>query len=732
MDRIFLANWLMTSFPENETASEFFRSFSVKKDIKRATIQASALGVYSLRVNGKKLSYVLAPGWTAYESRVQYQTYDVTELLGAENTVSITVSAGWRMKFSCMNGEGVAAWSTPEIRGDEYALIASILIEYTDGTEELIVTDESWAVNETKWRYCHIYNGDIYDETFEGSTHAVKIINHPKDILVPQQGEIICEHETFKPVEVIRTPKGETVLDFGQNMTGYLSFTLTVPKGEKVVIDHAEILDYEGNFYRENYRAAKAQIVYIGDGEEHTWKPEFTFYGFRYVRLVEFPCDLDPNAFTAIVVHSDMERTGYFECSDPKINQLYKNIIWGQKGNFLDVPTDCPQRDERLGWTGDAQAFARCACYNYDTRKFYRKWLTDMRLEQRPDGRIPHIIPRLDWVSSACGWADACAIVPWQMYLIYGDKDILSMQYVTMRRWINYMYDQGDDYTHSGKHFGDWLSQDAPNPNSCNGGTDKSFLALAFRAYSTSLFIKISKILGICENDYKAYEDKLEQTKLRIRKDYFENGMLAIPTQTAHVLTLKFELCEKDMLQAHADRLAEMIRQNGKRLTTGFLGTPYLLHVLDQYGYDDVAYTLLFQNKLPSWLYAVEHGATTIWEHWDGIREDGTLWGADMNSYNHYAYGAVGDWLYGTVAGIDTDEENPGFTHIRFKPKVTDKLTYAKASLKTPYGKIASEWYREGTKVTYTFSVPSGLTATAEICDQKHELSAGTHTFIKE
>ena len=722
----------MPSFTEDETASEFFCSFSKEKEVRRATVQASALGVYSLRVNGKKLSYVLAPGWTAYDSRVQYQTYDITDILTDENTVSITASAGWRMKYSCMDDRSVSAWSTPEINGDEYAVIASILIEYTDGTEKLIVTDESWTVSETKWRYCNIYNGDIYDETFNGQSYAVKVINHPKNILVPQQGEVISEHESLQPIEVIHTPNGETVLDFGQNLTGYLSFTLTVPSGKKVVIDHAEILDRNGNFYNENYRSAKARIVYIGDGNEHSWKPEFTFYGFRYIRLTEFPCELDPNAFTAIVVHSDMERTGYFECSDPKINQLYRNIIWGQKGNFLDVPTDCPQRDERLGWTGDAQVFARCACYNYDTRKFYRKWLTDMKLEQRPDGRIPHIIPRLDWVSSSCGWADACVIVPWQMYLIYGDKDILSTQYVTMRRWINYMYDAGDEYIDSKKHFGDWLSQDAEDPNSCGGGTSKKFLALAFRAYSTSLFIKISKILGVNESDLKDYEAKLQETKLRIRKDYFENGRLAIQTQTAHVLTLKFELCEEHMLGAHADRLAEMIRQNGDRLTTGFLGTPYILHVLEEYGYEDIAYTLLFQNKLPSWLYAVEHGATTIWEHWDGVREDGTFCGADMNSYNHYAYGAVGDWLYSSVAGIDTDEENPGFMRIRFKPKVTGKLTYAKASLKTPCGKIASEWHRDGSKVTYTFSVPSGLTATAEISGQMHELSAGTHTFVIE
>ena len=368
--------------------------------------------------------------------------------------------------------------------------------------------------------------------------------------------------------------------------------------------------------------------------------------------------------------------------------------------------------------------FARCASYNYNTQKFFRKWLSDMTLEQRPNGAIPHIIPRLDWVSASCAWADSAVIVPWQVYLLYGDRDLLARQYVTIKRWIDFMYAEGDRYI-KGTHFGDWLSQDADDPNSCGGGTDKAFLALAFRAYSTSLFIKISGILGI--KQIADYEEKLEETKKRIRADYFDGNMLSVMTQTAHVLTLKFELCENEFLQAHADRLAEMVHANGNRLTTGFVGTPYLLHMLTQYGHTDLAYTLLFQTKLPSWLYAVEHGATTMWEHWDGIREDGSLWDVSMNSYNHYAYGAVGDWLYGTVAGIETDEEHPGFEKIRFAPKTTDKLTFAKASLKTRYGTIVSGWERKDGKTIYTFTVPQGLSATAVLDGEILTLAAGTH-----
>ena len=729
MEHIYQASWLMPTFEERDNAVEFFRTFSISKAIRRATLWASAMGVYSARVNGERVSYILAPGWTAYEFRIQYQEYDVTAWIQKENTISLTVAAGWRTPNRFEGNKIFKNFGGPEIAGNEYAAIAALLIEYEDGTKERILTDESWMARETKWRYCDIYKGDVYDEAFEASASPARVIQHKKSLLVPQQGEIIAEQEHLKPVALIHTPKGETVLDFGQNLVGYLSFTLTLPKAARIVIDHAEILDSEGNFYTENYRSATARITYTGDGNTNTWKPEFTFYGFRYIRLTEYPdgMTVEPDAFTAIVVHSDMERTGHFSCSDERINQLYHNIIWGQKGNFLDVPTDCPQRDERLGWTGDAQVFARCAAYNFDTRRFFDKWLTDMALEQRPNGAIPHIIPRLDWASCSCGWADACVIVPWQVYLLYGDREVLRRQYTTIKRWIDYMYAMGDSYIMSEKHFGDWLSQDALDPTSCYGGTDKPFIAYAFRAYATDLFIRISKILRI--RGYEEYEAKLSETKSCIREKYFKDGMVTLQTQTAHVLTLKFSLCENDMLQAHADRLAQMIRSNENRLTTGFLGTPYLMHMLTQYGYADIAYDLLFQSKCPSWLYAVERGATTMWERWDGIREDGTLNDAGMNSFNHYAYGAVGDWLYGAVAGIETVEEHPGFEEIRFCPHVTDKLTFAKGSVETKYGTVASEWRHENGKTVYQFTVPDGLRAVAEIGNERHELGAGIHTF---
>ncbi len=732
MEHIFSANWLRTPYDAGTSASEFFRTVTLVKPLAQATLTVSALGAYTARINGEKVSYPLAPGWTDYEHRVQYQTYDITALMKEENHISITAACGWRMPFDFNTRKPIPSWKGPELEGNEYAVIAALLLQYTDGTEEIILTDDAWQVKETKLRFSNLYDGDAYDETFEGSIYPARVIHH-KISLEPQEGELIAEQETFKPLALIHTPKGETVLDFGQNLTGYLSFTLTVPKGKTIVLHHGEILDHEGNFYNANYRSAKAEIRYTGDGEMHTWKPEFTFYGFRYVRLTEFFGEVHPEDFTAIVVHSDMKRRSRFECSDERVNMLYHNIIWGQKGNFLDVPTDCPQRDERLGWTGDAQVFARCAMYNYDTRKFFRKWLHDMRLSQRPSGAIPYIIPRLDWGSCSSGWGDAAVIVPWQYYLMYGDKTILSENYEMMQKWIDYMYREDDKYIQSGKHFGDWLAMDAPEALDCNGGTSKWFLALAFRAYSTELFVKISRILGMEQEKIAEYEAKHEMTTDRIRREYFKNGMIALDkeTQTGYVITLKFGLCEAEKRKAHADRLAEMIHENGDKLTTGFLGTPYLLHMLTAYGHTELAYTLLFQTELPSWLYAVEHGATTMWEHWDGVRDDGTLWDVSMNSYNHYAYGAVGDWLYGTVAGIETDEARPGFAHIRFVPKLTDKLTYVKASVALSEGDIVSEWRKDGEKVTYTFTVPAGHTAEVFLGEESIPLDAGVHTFVR-
>lgn len=734
MNKIYEARWIKPDFEAGESACEFFRSFHSEKAVKHAVLTVSALGVYAARINGEKISYVLAPGWTSYHHRVQYQEYDVTSLLrDGENLLSITAAPGWRMHYAALKGAVCSDWATDELAADEYAVIAALTIVYNDGTENVILTGDSFSARETKWRTCNIYNGDIYDASYdtEGRIHKVKVLSHTRSILVPQEGETIGEHERLKPVQILHTPKGETVIDFGQNMTGYVELSLCVPAGEKAVIDHAEVLDSNGNFYTENLRSAKEQIVFIGDGKHHIWKPEFTFYGFRYIRLTEWHGEVTLQNFTAIVVHSDLERTGYFECSDKRINQLYHNIIWGQKSNFLDVPTDCPQRDERLGWTGDAQVFARCAGYNYQVDKFFRKWLSDVSLDQRSTGAIPPYIPNLGMANPSAGWADACVIVPWQMYLLYGDIELLRRQYVTIKRWIDYQYELGDDYVRSGKHFGDWLAHDA-DLTQCNGATSKWYLAYAFRAYSTKLFLKISKVLGVKNEDLADYEAKINETKERIYKDYYEDGMLAIKplTQTGLVIALYFGLCPEGTEKAHAEKLVQMIHDNDDKLTTGFLGTPYLLHVLTDYGYSDLAYTLLFQTKMPSWLFSVEHGATTMWEHWDGVRDDGTLWSPSMNSYNHYAYGAVGDWLYGVAAGIDTDEERPGFEHIRFRPTVTDRLDYLKASLKTKYGIVASEWRHTDKGIEYTFTVPSGISATATINGQQYDFSEGIHTLI--
>lgn len=453
MNKIYMARWIKPDFEAGEAACEFIRSFHGGK----AGQARCSHGIRPRRIcrKGKRRKSqlrararldVVSPSRTVSGIRC-----DASH--GGKQQHFHHGSAGWRMRYAALKGEGCADWDTDELSSTEYAVIAALEVTYTDGTGDTLLTDGDWSARETKWRVCNIYNGDVYDASYdtEDKTHSVKVLSHTRSILVPQEGEIICEHERLKPTEVIHTPKGETVLDFGQNMTGYVELSLSVPAGEKIVIDHAEVLDRDGNFYTENLRSAEERIVFIGDGKRHLWKPEFTFYGFRYIRLTEWHGEVNPDDFTAVVVHSDIERTGDFECSDARINQLYHNIIWGQKSNFLDVPTDCPQRDERLGWTGDAQVFARCAAYNFNVDRFFHKWLSDMTLDQRHTGAIPHVIPNIGWASPSAGWADACVIIPWQMYLLYGDRELLRRQYVTIKRWIDYQYEMGDDYIRSGQ-----------------------------------------------------------------------------------------------------------------------------------------------------------------------------------------------------------------------------------------------------------------------------------------
>ncbi|HZG57368.1 glycoside hydrolase family 78 protein [Paenibacillus sp.] len=723
------ANWIAApkgspDAEEPEQCPMLRRGFAVDGEVTSARIYATARGLYELELNGRRVGDAcFAPGWTSYGSRIQYQTYDVTELLqSGENAIGALLGNGWY--------KGNIAWKGQRnIYGDRRALLLELHIAYADGRTERIATDAGWKAGHSPILMSEIYHGETYDARLErpgwsspgfddGDWEAVETLAYGYDELVAQENDPVRSIQELAPIDSFTTPAGEVVLDFGQNMVGRVRFTVQGEAGDEVMLEHAEVLDREGNFYTENLRAAKQTVRYIlKGGEKETFEPRFTFQGFRYVRLTGFGPSPNAADFVGVVLHTDMDRTGRFACSDPLVNQLQHNIEWGQKGNFLDVPTDCPQRDERCGWTGDAQMFIRTAAYLTNIGPFFTKWLRDLRADQMPDGGVPFVIPDVldPEVHSSSAWGDAAVICPWTIYLCYGDKRILEEQHDSMKAWVEYIRAQGDDeyLWNTGFHYGDWLGLDS-KPDSYVGATDRDYIATAFYAYSTSLLRKTAEVLGK-EEDAAAYGALYERVVAAFRNEFFTpTGRLSVPTQTAAVLALMFELVEGEARERTIRKLESLLEESKYHLTTGFVGTPYLNHVLSRIGRNDAAYKLLFQQDYPSWLYQVTKGATTIWEHWDGIKEDGSFWSKDMNSFNHYAYGAIGDWLYRVVAGIDTDESRPGYKHVRVRPQPGEGLTWAEASLETMYGEVRSAW-RKGEDGSFTLEVTIPPNATADI-----------------
>ncbi|MBN2412501.1 glycoside hydrolase family 78 protein [candidate division KSB1 bacterium] len=729
------AAWIQPQLTEDVTKSNpgpmLRREFNLKAKIKSARAYVTSLGLYEMELNGQRVGdEVLTPGWTSYDTRLQYQTYDVTGLLKqGDNVVGITLGDGWF--------RGNLAWQDQRnTYGDKLTLIMQINIVYENGRTELICTDDSWKASTGPVLMSDIYNGETYDARKEmenwsrpglddGKWAGVQVVGHPKDILIAPQGPSVRKIKEIKPVKILTTPEGDTVFDMGQNMVGWIRLKVQGRAGTTVTLRHAEVLDKNGNFYTENLRAAKQMIQYTlkGRGME-IYEPHFTFQGFRYVAIDGYPGEPSLDSITGIVIHSDITPAGSFECSDPMINQLQHNIQWGQKGNFVDVPTDCPQRDERLGWTGDAQAFARTACFNADVAAFYTKWLKDLAADQKQSGAVPHVIPNvLDRNNptasvAACGWADASVIVPWTVYLCYGDKRILEQQYESMKRWVGYMQAQaGDNFLwQSGYHFGDWLAFNTTRSDYPGATTDKDLLATAFFAHSTDLLQKTAAVLGKTD-DAQKYGELLTHIKKAFLQEYVTlNGRLASNTQTAYSVALAFDLLPETLTQKAAGRLAADVR-SFRHITTGFLGTPLICHVLSDYGYSDLAYMLLNRKDYPSWLYPVTMGATTIWERWDGIKPDGSFQDAGMNSFNHYAYGAIGDWLYQVVAGIELDPKLPGYKHIIIQPHPGGELDYARARFNSLYGRVASGWEKKDGIMKVTIEIPPNTYATVNLPD---------------
>ncbi|MBC7773958.1 MAG: glycoside hydrolase family 78 protein [Phycisphaerae bacterium] len=720
------AKWISLAAPEDSTQPSpmFRKEFATKKKIVSATAYITAHGLYEAQINGQRVGQdYLTPGWTVYNKRLQYQAYDVTNLLQkGSNAIGVTLGSGWwrgNIGWAHVNG----------FYGKDISLIFQLEIQYTDGSNETVASDDSWkyAAN-GPIQSSEIYHGETYDARLEqvgwsspgynvSKWSTVSVKDFPKDNLIGTYNEPIQKHETFRPVKIFRTPQGELVADFGQNLVGWVELKARGNSGDRVVLQFAEVLDKQSNFYTDNLRAAKCTDTWIlkGSGEEH-FEPHFTFHGFRYAKITGYPGELKPENITAVALYSAMRPAGSFSSSDPLVNQLQHNIQWGQRGNFLDVPTDCPQRDERLGWTGDAQAFSRTATFNFDAHNFFAKWLKDMAADQQSDGMVPWVIPNVLRArnGASAGWADAATIIPWNMWLAYGDRRILEDQYPSMKAWVEYMRKESkNDLWNTGPHFGDWLFYSVTDDNDGRSAiTDKYLIAQCFYAHSTQLLINAAQVLGK-KDEVAVYSELLKKVKTAYLNEYVTpNGRPLSPTQTAYVLALQFDLLPENQREQAAKNLAENIKNYKDHLTTGFLGTPYLCHVLTRFGYNDLAYTLLNQKTYPSWLYPVTRGATTIWERWDGIRPDSSFQAVTMNSFNHYAYGAIGDWMYRVMAGLDTETDAPGYKAIRIQPRPGGGFTEAAATLQTLYGQTSSRWQQNGKSLTLDVEIPANTTAT--------------------
>ena len=734
------AKWIAPGALAPEGTAILSRAFFIDRPIKGAILHASAMGIYYAFINGKRVSDTLfAPGFTAYEKRVQVQEYDVSQLLcEGENTLSIAIGKGW----------AVSVLQFAQMR-DHVSAIAELSIAFEDGSDAVIGTDEDFSVYSSPVLSSDIYGGETYD-----GTHTPRLLGKAsldptvKARTVLQMGEWMREKERF-PARLIITPKGERVLDFGQNLAGFVEIRIKGRAGDRIVLSHGEVLDKDGNFYNENYRDAKSLATYILKDGENILRPYFTFYGYRYVRLDEYPeKTVDVSAFTSVATYSDMERSGDFHCGNAKINRLYQNVLWGQRSNFLDIPTDCPQRDERVGWTGDAQVFCCAATLNYNVKKFFEKWLGDMMLDQREDGAIYRIVPwnngPLQYISA--GYSDAGVICPYEMYLAYGDQALLAEHFPMMKRWVDYVRTRGEveELWLGDAHYGDWLGMENPHlVGNCHGATQQDLVASAYFAYVTELLVRAGRALG---KDMAEYEDLHARIKKAFRETFMKDGMTVIypkydglatnrpihpVTQTGLALVLRFGLCLPEEREGITKRLVSMIRENGTHLTTGFLGTGNLLWALVESGETECAMDLLFQESYPSWLYTVNHGATTMWEHWDGLKEDGTLWPEKMNSFNHYAYGSVYDFIFGACAGILNAEGTAGYTALSIRPIADRRFgDHLYASLKTENGLLSSAYYFEGDRVRYEFTIPKNVRASITLPDGVHEVGEGSYIYF--
>ena len=729
------AQWIEPAWHEADSISQpspfLRRLFTVRGPVRTARLYITSHGLYEAQLNGTRVGdAVFTPGWTSYNKRLQYQTYDVANALhtGA-NAIGVMLGDGWYRGHIGFNGQR-------NVYGKTLGLLVQLHIVYADGSEDTVRSDSAWKAATGPVLSSDIYDGETYDARLEqpswamagfddAAWHSVRVVGPPPPTvhLIAPVSPPVRRTQEIVPITILHTPAGETVFDLGQNMVGWVRLRVRGPAGTVVTLRHAEVLDKAGNLYTANLRrAAQTDHYTLKGGDEETFEPHFTFHGFRYVGVSGYPGVPTLGSITGIVVRSDLPRTGDFATSNPLINQLQHNIVWGQNGNFLDVPTDCPQRDERLGWTGDAQVFSRTAAFNRNVAGFFTKWLGDLAADQHAAGSVPHVIPNVLGGDSthgagSAGWSDAATVIPWNMYVAYGDRRLLGAQYASMRLWVEFMRRQaGDSYLWTtGDHFGDWLAYATTRADYPGATTSKELIATAYFAHSTDILARAAGVLGRAddEREYRALFDKIRGA---FQHEFVTaSGRVGESTQTAYVLALAFDLLPDSLRANAASRLVADVRAHGNHLTTGFLGTPDLAPVLSSTGHLDVAYALLMQETYPSWLYPVKHGATTIWERWDGIKPDGSFQDPGMNSFNHYAYGAIGDWMYRVIGGINLDAAHPGYKHSVIAPQPGGGLTRALASIETSYGPLASSWQILRGELELDVTVPPNTTATLRL-----------------
>ncbi|MBC7326690.1 family 78 glycoside hydrolase catalytic domain [bacterium] len=685
------------------------RNFHAKKGVRRATLYATAFGIYELYINGKRIGDdIFSPGWSDYRKRVYYRTYDVKDLIKeGENAIGAILADGWFSGYLDMKGRGVY--------GKRPCLLLQLNIEYEDGTKESIISDENWKATYGPIREADLYMGETYDARLEmpgwsqpdfDDSRWGKVTVYPSPMIEisAHPGVPVRKQMELKPIKLTEPQPGIYVFDMGQNMVGWVRVRAKGEKGRKITLRFAEMLQPNGMIYTENLRTARCTDSYTKKSdEEEIWEPRFTFRGFRYVELTGYPNKPELDDIVGIVINSDMQLTGEFQCSDERINRLYQNIVWGQRGNYLEVPTDCPQRDERLGWTGDAQIFLKTATYNMDVAAFTTKWLVDLVDSQWENGAYPHVAPDIDLGAGSPAWSDAGIICPYILYKVYGDKRILERNYDSMARYISYLETNSKDYLRPAEGFGDWLSVNADTP--------KDVIATAYFGLVAKLIAEIAQVLGKSE-DAKKYQELFQKIKEAFNKAYVtKDGKIKGDTQTAYVLAIDFDLLPEDKIPLAIEHLVEDIRKRDMHLSTGFLGAKSLLPVLTKYGYTDIAYSLFLQDSFPSWLYMVKHGATTIWERWDGWTEERGFQDPGMNSFNHYAFGSVGEWMFGMCAGIDL--EQPGYKRIKIAPHPDPqgRIKFVKASYQSPAGLIKVEWSKDEDGLILNITVPANTTA---------------------